>query len=140
MSKKEFNLLMEQLKAINEKVDGIDARVSTLEKSSNSKTTKKASEKKSSQKKASKKTTSSQQAEKKTREEALTEKYGSKEDRSSFVALRNQVAEEFSNLGKKHEVYIPRKKYSQVLRDTVVSLNGKMNKKAVAKAFLAAAK
>ena len=88
----------------------------------------------------SKKSNASSPKEKKTREERLTEEFGDKATRTKFVELRNKVAAEFLAIGKEEGVYIPRRSYKKVLKSTTESLNGKMNKKVVRKAFLEAAK
>lgn len=123
--------LMEQNAEILKNLDSLNERVTTIEKSSKTKKTTSKSEK------AQKSKTSEP---KKTREEALTEKFGDKEQRTKYVELRKKVAEEFSALAKANEVYIPKRKYQEVLKNTTEALNGKFNKATVKKMFLSAAK
>ena len=120
--------MMEQIMG---RLDSFESRLDAMEKGS------------ATQKKVSKKKSASKKSEVKpqqTREERLTEKFGDKESRTKFVELRKKVAEEFGKLAKANDCYIPKKSYMKVLTATTESLNGKFNKAAVKKAFIAAAK
>ena len=129
--------LLETLLAQNEQILGnlesLGKRVDALEKGGVAKGGKKTTKKSISKK-------SNEVEPKPTREERLTEKFGDKATRTKFVELRKKVAEEFGNLAKANDCYIPKKSYMKVLTTTTESLNGKFNKSTVKKAFIAAAK
>lgn len=127
------NELLAAIETLTQSVNTLNNRVTALE-SKDSKVSAKSS------KKTKKASAPKKSAPKQTWEEHLTEKFGDKEERSKFVELRKQVAAEFLAIAKKEDKYIPKKSYQKILNDTTTSLNGKMNKSVVKKAFLAVAK
>lgn len=139
-----MNDVMALLTKVDEKLTNLDVRVSALEEQkvstpkatetkSQTSTTKTSSKKKSTRKASAPK-------ERPTYEEVITEKYGDKETRTKFVELKKKVQAEFKALGEAEGVWIPKRKYKDILTATTNLLNGKFNKTTVRKEFLKAAK